>query len=152
MNKIFIACPISKYLDGNNFTDAHFKVFIERLFRICRNYTQYVFLALEREEYGKNLMLEQCTELDYKEMADTDVVIAIPDDSLGVAVEIGWAAVMKKEILLVLEKQTPITPLISGIGDITRTTIIQYEDVLDYKVLSKIDSYLLAAFNNQSGQ
>jgi len=142
MNKIFIACPISKYLNGHVFINEHFKWFIDSLYQKCGNYAQNVFLALEREEYGNRLMLEQCTQLDFEEMVDSDIVIAIPEDSMGVAVELGWASVMQKKILLVLNNGDHYSPLVARIGDISPTTIIWYEGELNEKVLADVERYL----------
>lgn len=142
MKKIFIACPISKYIDGDKFTNDDFKSFIEKLYQICQRYTENVFLALRREEYGKKIMTDICTELDYDEMETTDLVVAIPDDSKGVAVELGWASCMKKKILLILNEKQRYTPLISGLRDITDTEIIWYNEELNEDVLSKVDSMI----------
>lgn len=138
MNKIFIACPISKYINGNEFINDTFRSFIEGLHDLCINYSSEVFLALNREEFGKNLMTDACAVLDFEEMKTSDFVIAIPEDSMGVAVELGWATILKRETLLLLDRQQRYTPLISGMGDITNTTIIYYEGILDDSVLNEV--------------
>ena len=38
MKKIFIACPISKNIDGNKFINNDFKIFIEELYKLCQKY------------------------------------------------------------------------------------------------------------------
>lgn len=139
MKKIFIACPVSKYISKNQFVNNDFKIFIESLYKICEKFTLEVFLALKREEYGKKLMRETCTELDFEEMKSADLVVAIPEDSKGAAVELGWASYMKKEIILLLDKNQYYTPLISGLNNITNTSIVWYDKTLDNEVLSKLD-------------
>lgn len=138
MKKIFIACPITKYIEENRFTDERLKLFTERLYCLCREYADEVFMALKREQYGKKLMLDSYTVLDYKEMEMADIVIAIPEDSKGTAVELGWASVMKKSIILLLDRGYRYTPLISGLGDITDTTIIWYDEFLNDEVLTQV--------------
>lgn len=138
MYKIFIGCPITKYLNGNIFTNEDFKRFINKVYDICTNYADEVFLALKREEFGKNIMSDVCTELDYKEMMTSDLVVAIPDDSKGTAVELGWASVMKKRIILILNTRIRYTPLITGLNDITDTVTVLYDGELNNKVLSQI--------------
>lgn len=138
MYKIFIGCPITKYLNGNIFTNEDFKRFINKVYDICTNYADEVFLALKREEFGKNIMSDVCTELDYKEMMTSDLVVAIPDDSKGTAVELGWASVMKKRIILILNTRIRYTPLITGLNDITDTVTVWYDGELNNKVLSQI--------------
>ena len=142
MEKIFIACPISKYIDGEKFINNDFKIFIEALYNICQKHAPKVFLALRREEYGKKLMKDTCTELDFKEMLTTDLLVAIPEDSKGTAVEIGWASYMGKKILLILNKHQKYTPLISGLKDIADVETIWYNGELDNEVLSKVDSMI----------
>lgn len=142
MKKIFIACPMSKYIDNGRFTNKNFKEFIENLYDICQEYAQEVFLALLREEYGKKLMKDTCTELDFEEMKTTDLVVAIPEDSKGTAVELGWASCMGIKILLILDKNQRYTPLISGLNDITNTKIIWYDKKLDKNVLDNIEKLI----------
>lgn len=138
MKKIFIACPISKYLDGDVFIAEDFKTIVEKIYDICKKYAPEVFLALKREEYGKKLMTDICTELDFEEMKSSDLVVAIPEDSNGTAVELGWSSAMRKRLVLILDCNRRYTPLISGLGDITDVTIIWYEKELDEKVLHEV--------------
>lgn len=138
MKKIFIACPITKYLDGNRFTNDNLKVFIEKMYSICQTHASEVFLALKREEYGKKLMTDVCTELDYEEIKSSDLVVAIPEDSKGTAVELGWASVMKKKLILILDRNARYTPLVYGLGDITDAVSIWYEGELNENVLSQV--------------
>ena len=137
MKKIFIACPMSKYIDNGMFTNKNFKEFIENLYDICQEYAQEVFLALLREEYGKKLMKDTCTELDFGEMKTTDLVVA-----KGTAVEVGWASCMEIKILLILDRNQRYTPLISGLNDITNTKIIWYDKKLDKNVLDNIEKLI----------
>ena len=53
--RLFIACPISKYLteDGIN---KDFEKFIKELVKLCRKHFKEVYIALEREEYGNKKM------------------------------------------------------------------------------------------------
>ena len=141
-DKIFIACPVSKYIKNGMFTDVEFKAFIQRLYINCKEYTQNVFLALEREQYGKRLMVDTCTELDYKEMGNSNLVIALPDDSLGVSIELGWASAMGKNILLVLDRNRKYSPLVTGLSEITDTEIVWYNGKLTKEVLIQIISFL----------
>ncbi|MDR0923002.1 MAG: nucleoside 2-deoxyribosyltransferase [Hungatella sp.] len=125
MYKIFIACPISKYLREEEFTNLLFKQFITKVYELCRKYSDNVFLALEREKYGKARMEDEvCTPLDYKEMEESNLVIAIPEDSMGVAVEIGWASALKKDVILMLDHDFSYSPLVKAIGTVVSCDII----------------------------
>lgn len=142
MEKIFIACPISKYINNDEFINDEFKMFIENLYDICQKYANKVFLALRREEYGKKLMKDTCTELDFEEMKTTNMVVAIPEDSKGTGVELGWASYMNKKIILILDRNQRYTPLISGLNDIADTEIVWYNDILDKNVLNKVEKII----------
>lgn len=118
-NKIFIACPISKYLTSNGINED-FESFIKEVYFFCKKYNNNVFLALEREEYGKNKMYgSDCTIADYNEMQDTDLLIAFPEDSMGVSVEIGWASILKKTIIVFVDSKYKQSELIKSINSIT---------------------------------
>lgn len=128
MNKIFIACPFIKYINETIFTDDAFRHFTEVLFALCEQYAPEVFLALKREEYGNKPMLRYSCIMDLTEMKGADLVIAIPEDSMGVAVELGWASALGKPIILLLNKAQRYTPLVSNINKITAGRVIWYED------------------------
>ena len=66
--------------------------------------------------------------MDLDEAKSADLVIAIPDDSMGVAVELGWMSVMQKPVILVLNKNQTYTPLIYNINKITPGKVIFYEN------------------------
>jgi hypothetical protein len=123
--KIFIACPITKYLDSNLLIDSDYEAFIKAIYSTCRSYSTEVFLALEREKYGKALMEgPECTFYDYQEMVSSDIVVALPEDSLGVAVELGWASAMKKEIFLILDKSFSYSPLVQSLHVVSSAQLI----------------------------
>ena len=129
MKKIFIACPFIKYIDGTTFTDSVFRTFTERLYDLCMEYAPQVFLALKREEYGAKPLPYYSCAIDLDEVRDSDVMVAIPDDSMGVAVELGWMSAMKKPIILVLKKNQSYSPLVKEIHKITPGNTVYYVDV-----------------------
>lgn len=127
MNKIFIACPFIKYVDGTSFTNENYRRFTEDLYELCLQRTPNVFLALKREEYGTKPLESYSCKMDLDELLDSDLVIAVPDDSMGVAVELGWASASNKTIVLLLEKQQIYSALVKNITTITQGHIIWYE-------------------------
>lgn len=128
MKKIFIACPFIKFIKGNNFISSNFKHFTEELYNLCAEYAPEVFLALKREEYGAKPLKAYSCSIDLKEAENADIVIAIPDDSMGVAVELGWMSAMNKTVILVLNKKQKYTPLVANINKITPGRVIFYEN------------------------
>ena len=45
MEKIFIACPISKYINNDKFINNELKIFIENLYNICQKYADKNFFV-----------------------------------------------------------------------------------------------------------
>lgn len=147
MNKIFISCPFNKYIKETVFVDPAFRQFTEELYEICLKFTPEVFLALKREAYGsKPLQVYSCS-LDLDEIKNADLVIAIPDDSMGVAVELGWASAMGKNILLILNKEQDYSPLVLNINAITPGKVIWYEGE-ESSLLPTIKD-IIETFNNE---
>ena len=128
MKKIFIACPFIKFINGTNFINKDFQKFTEDLYDLCTEYASEVFLALKREEYGTKPLPNYSCSMDLEEAKSSDIVIAIPDDSMGVAVELGWMSAMGKTVILVLKKNQKYTPLITDIHKITSGKVIFYEN------------------------
>lgn len=127
MKKIFIACPFIKFVKGSEFTDKKFKKFTENLYDLCSKYADDVFLALKREDYGKKPLEHYTCSMDFDEVKKSDLIIAIPDDSMGVAVELGWMSALGKIIILVMEKNKGYTPLVKNINKITPGKVILFE-------------------------
>lgn len=125
--KIFISCPFNKFLKNNTFVDKPFREFTEELYEVCLQYTPNVFFALKREDYGAKPMPNYSCLRDFEEMKNADIVLAIPDDSMGSAVEIGWASAMRKNIVLILNMGQDYSPLITNIPKITAGEIIWYK-------------------------
>lgn len=116
---IFIACPIGKYMK-NNSVGHEYETFIKSIVDLCREYSDNVFIALEREKYGKLRMLgDTCTPDDYNRMKESTYLIAIPEDSMGVSVEIGWASADKKDIILILDKNYKASEIVKHIHTVT---------------------------------
>lgn len=116
--KIFIACPISKYLidDGIN---KDFEIFIKNIYEYCQEISATTFLALSREEYGKKKMYgSDCTTADFNEMQNTDLLIAFPEDSMGVSVELGWASALGIETLVFIDKKYKQSELVKSINSV----------------------------------
>ena len=141
--KIFIVCPISKHFEKNKM-DEDYQIFIKKLYRYIKEKYKNVFLALEREKYGQEKMSgEVCTPLDYKEMKDTDILLAIPEDSMGVAIEIGWASAFHKNIILILDKKYKVSPLVENIDTVTNCKKVYIDTTNGYqKCLNDIKTFI----------
>jgi nucleoside 2-deoxyribosyltransferase len=82
-----------------------------------------VFNAHHNENWGAGwLPADVCTPVDFVAVGQCDVMCAIVGEppSGGVTVELGWASALGKPILMVLAPQARCSPLITGLGTVTR--------------------------------
>lgn len=145
--KIFIAFPFTAVIDKENgVVNKKTKSFLNKFRNMLIKQNFDVFLAHYREKWGLNLMLPDiCTPLDLKEMKEADLVIAFPDVSGGVHIELGWASILNKPIILMLDDKLDYSPLVLGLNKITDTSIIYFDNYLDINiqnVLIRINSML----------
>ena len=144
--RLFIACPISKYLteDGIN---KDFEKFIKELVKLCRKHFKEVYIALEREEYGNKKMYGSiCTILDFRKIETIDVLLAIPEDSMGASIEIGWASALEKEVIVVTDKKFKQSELVKSINCITNGVTINIDSSNGYSkekniLFKKLEEY-----------
>ncbi|MFD0558168.1 nucleoside 2-deoxyribosyltransferase [Stackebrandtia endophytica] len=83
-----------------------------------------VFNAHHNERWGEQwLAPEVCTPADFAAMTRCDVVCALigRPPSGGVAVELGWASALSKPVVLLVDPIAGASPLITGLGAVTRT-------------------------------
>lgn len=135
--KIFIACPITKRLapvagGGEPLLEPGLRSLLEALEEALLREGHQVFIAARREEFGRRLFPpELCTPLDFLEMQTADIVVAFPEESYGVHIELGWASALNKPIVLLKRKSDALrTPLSAGLGTIGRVQIIETADDL----------------------
>ena len=140
-HKIFISCPFNKYLENGLISDKAYCTFTQELYELCRKSADDVFMALKREDYGRKPLLEYSCTLDLEEMKSSEIVVAIPENSLGVAVELGWAIAMKKRIVLLIDVSSSCCALLNSLSDITDCHIILYKDRLS-EALPLIQKFL----------
>lgn len=96
---IFISCPIAKYCNFNNKVDEDYINFLEKIYCLCSEKSNSVYLAIKNDNYNIEKMAsnEVCTLTDYNALLKADLIFAIPEDSQGVAMELGWASALKKK-------------------------------------------------------
>lgn len=121
----FLAGPFKGVVDQKTgimrtFDRERYEVLIDHL--EDRGYT--VYNAHKRESWGANFLTpEECTRLDYEQIEDCDLFVAFPGcpASPGTHIEIGWAAALGKQLMLLLEEGHTYAYLIQGlhtVGDV----------------------------------
>jgi nucleoside 2-deoxyribosyltransferase len=127
--RVFLAAPYSQFMDWE--VGAVIPEWRSRFDSLRRDFIEAgaeVFSAHHNESWGsKWLPPEECTPSDFHAMAAADVVCAIVGSppSGGVSVELGWASAMLKPVVVILSPTGGHTPLIDGLGAITRTAYLE---------------------------
>ncbi len=82
---------------------------------------------------------DECTLDDFKEMNESDVILAFPGNPIsgGVHIELGWASALHKKIYIFLEKTANYSPLITGLKTVTDVELVEITE--DFSVNSMID-------------
>lgn len=153
-NQVYIACPISKYVRKG--FDKEFLDVINEVYLVSKEMCNSVYFPLKKEAFGADKVNgsgEICTPKDHKEVTNADIIIAIPEDSMGVSVEIGWASEMKKQILLFIDKNYHQSELIRFIDTITPTKKIYIDTSYGYakekdRIINELKKYLMKGENN----
>ncbi len=150
LNKnIYIACPISKYVREG--FDKEFLEVINEVYEVSKDNCYNVYFPLKEEAFGQDKINgsgEVCTPKDHMEVTKADIIVAIPEASMGVSVEIGWASEMKKNILIFIDKNYHQSELIRYIDTITPTKKIYINTANGYlkekdKIISELKKFLL---------
>jgi nucleoside 2-deoxyribosyltransferase len=126
--------------------DLNFKGMFNNLIRFFESKGYVVHNAHKRESWGENFMApEECTKIDYDEIANCDYFVAFPGfpASPGTHIEIGWASALKKNIFLLLESGKEYAFLIRGLYNVVPVNYIYYQVENDY--LEKLEHFFSAA-------
>ena len=122
--KIYLGSPISKYVRkgmNKDYVDT-----MNCVYEILKTYGETYF-PLKKEAYGEDKTAgsgEVCTKVDFDKVNESDYIVAFPEDSQGVSVELGWASSAKKKVLVFIDKNYHQSELIRYIDYVTPATKI----------------------------
>lgn len=152
--EIMLACPIGKYLTKDGI-DKTFEQAIKEIYSLIQQYTQRIAFSLRREDYGRNKMWgDVCTPLDFNDVRNCKYIIAFPEDSGGVAVELGWASAWQKELLVFVDEKYRTSELIKFIDLVTPAKVVKintsngYQNVMPV-IKKEINLFLSQKFNKE---
>lgn len=130
---VFVSAPFSSKLQENKI-DRSFKETLDKLISFIEKNSRVssVYSAHRIEEWGN--LLRQSTEYvprDYEALLKCDVVIAYLDGSpsMGMPIELGWAVVLKKSIIILSNERTEPAAFVEGFPKISNTVFIIYKDM-----------------------
>ena len=144
--KIYLASPISKYV-RNGMNDDYTET-MDNVYKLLCNYGK-TYYPLKKEAYGGDKIAgsgDVCTKIDFDKVNEADLIVAFPEDSQGVSVEIGWASSANKKILIFIDENYHQSELIRFIDTITPTLKVNIDTVKGYKnvekqILNEINKY-----------
>ena len=144
--KIYLASPISKYV--RNGMNEDYTETMDNVYKLLCNYGE-TYYPLKKEAYGADKTAgsgDVCTKIDFDKVNEADLIVAFPEDSQGVSVEIGWASSVNKKILIFIDKNYHQSELIRFIDTITPTVKVNIDTVKGYKnvekqILNEINKY-----------
>lgn len=144
--KIYLASPISKYV--RNGMNEDYTETMDNVYKLLCNYGE-TYYPLKKEAYGADKTAgsgDICTKIDFDKVNEADLIVAFPEDSQGVSVEIGWASSVNKKILIFIDKKYHQSELIRFIDTITPTVKVNIDTVKGYKnvekqILNEINKY-----------
>lgn len=84
---------------------------------------------------------EDIAKICFDLISSSDMVIAIPGRSRGVHAEIGYAAALKKRLIIFLKEGERESIFIPGLGKETQTTVFRYIDEKD--IVFRLEEFLL---------
>ena len=155
--KIYIACPISKYVRSG--FPEEFLELMDNIHNTCKSFSNNVYFPLIEEAFGNNKQKgsgDVCTPIDYKMVKNADIIIAVPEVSMGVSVELGWASSLQKNIFLIIDSNYHQSEIIRFIDTITPTKKIYINSKNGYgfekqKILDELQEYLKSNIGTYKG-
>jgi nucleoside 2-deoxyribosyltransferase len=131
----YIAAPFeSKSIDqGDKYygiiKDTPYIDFLMKIEDILKSNGWETVLPHRLSDWGRNYLdpigtTEQCL----KHLQDAELILAYPQYSRGVHLEIGYAAALRKQIIFILDSEETESAMVAGLGSVTNVEIIRLEN------------------------
>lgn len=138
---IFLATPYSQLCDEEYKVKKEYKEFFEKLTKEIKKLGVDYFLAVERENYGKEYTSDkESTKIDFETIKQCDLMCVIPGvpASGGVHVELGWASANNKDIEIFLNENNNYSPMVTGLSEISNVQYNYYNKEYSNEVIELI--------------
>lgn len=138
---VFVAAPYSQLCDEEYRIKKEYKYFFEKLINEIKKLGVDYFLAVKRENYGKEYTSDkESTRIDFETVKKCDLLCVIPGvpASGGVHVELGWASANNKSIEMFLNKKAKYSPMVTGLGELTNVNYNYYTEEYSNEVIELI--------------
>lgn len=138
---VFLASPFSQFCDDETDTIMKNRWFFEDITNKFKENNIEYFCSQEREEWGsKYVSPNESIIADVNGIKKCDLFVAIPGNPIsgGVHVEIGWASLLNKKMIVFLEKNIEYSPMILGLPEITNCKFVYYDKLIDKETVNII--------------
>lgn len=116
-------------------SDNSYINFLESIESVVRSSGFETYLPhRDLHKWGKsNLTLEEVGQTSMKELKNSDLLIAYPEQSVGVNIELGWASAFKKKVFIILNENSKVSIMHEGLKGVTDSKIIKFKDIMDLR-------------------
>lgn len=138
---VFLATPYSQLCDEEYKVKKEYKEFFEKLTKEIKKLGVDYFLAVERENYGKEYTSDkESTKIDFETIKKCDLMCVVPGvpASGGVHVELGWASANNKDIEIFLNENNNYSPMVTGLSEISNVQYNYYNKEYSNEVIELI--------------
>jgi len=132
MSKSFFETP---QLHGKIIIDTAYRNFLETIEATVKSCGLETFL-LHKDLHKWGDVYIDPKELGKKSLevvTSSDVIVAYPERSVGVNIELGWASLLKKKIIVLVNERDNVSLMHTGLNGVTNTEIIKFRDIVDLK-------------------
>ena len=115
--------------------DTAYINFLDSIEAVIRSLGIQTFLPhRDLHKWGNgNLSPEEVGRKSLEELKKADLLVAYPEQSVGVNIELGWASAFNKKILILINETSRISVMHSGLKGVTDSNIIRFRDVMDLR-------------------
>lgn len=142
VEKIYIAAPFRAFATDEEdrfygvMNDSGYQAFLEKVDGKLKGWGYNTCLPHRDEgQWGELYILpEDIAEICFKHIESSSLVIVFPGKSRGVHIEIGYAAALRKKMIVFLRQGETESTLLRGLGRITEYRCLRYsseEDVFE---------------------
>ena len=134
VEKIYIAAPFRAFATDEEdrfygvMNDSGYQAFLEKVDDKLKGWGYNTCLPHRDEgEWGQVYILpEDIAEICFKHIESSSLVIVFPGKSRGVHVEIGYAAALRKKMIVFLRQGETESTLLQGLGRVTEYRCLRY--------------------------
>lgn len=142
--KIFLSAPFTLQINKQTrMIDTNYRQWLERLITFVEDRNHSVKCSHIREEWGaKRDSPEVAAVNDFSTIKEADMVVAYLGRpiSLGVQIELGYVAALKKRLIVLSDADDEIPFMVQGLHSITKVDFIRFKHLND--LLTQLNLYI----------